>query len=356
MKILDRTLNFPNSHYKIHYTVQVEKDKIISLSSCNDPDNLYLKPTSDFTQVTNDYFSEHIFSSSDRHFVHALAIEKANQIQVPLVEDFARIVITEFQRIVAHLYFFATLAYNVGIPRLYHSSFGDIDTLHDLFRLFNSQPLSDFIQVGGIQHDFPTHAIEAINVFLRQFSRKIKYYENVINTDPIFIHRSANVGTITPESVTKFGLSGANLRASGIPNDVRKTNPYSAYHSLDFDVPTGKGLKGSVGDSWDRSYVRLKEIHESCRIISQALMQISRNQSVIAKKSEILSANSPIITTVESPGGELICKIDASGSITYVQPHLNVSAINEIVTGQSISDIDMILASLNIFTNGEAIL
>ncbi|MFA4838970.1 MAG: hypothetical protein WC703_05795 [Candidatus Neomarinimicrobiota bacterium] len=355
MKILDRTLNFPSSHYKIHYTVQIEKDKIVGLSAGNDSDSSYLKPTIEITDDSNDYFSQHIFSSSDRHFCRALAIEKTNQIQTPLVEDLARVVVVEFQRIVAHLYFFATLAYNVGIPRLYHASFRDIDTLHDLFHLIDPQ-LYDFIQIGGIRHDFPTRAIETINVFIRQFSQKIRYYENVLNTDPIFIHRSANVGTISPESVKTLDLTGANLRASGISNDVRKANPYSAYRSLDFDVPIGKGLKGSVGDSWDRCYVRLKEIHESCRIVSQAIMQISRDQSHVTEKSEVESLNCPIDIAVESPGGELVCRIDTNNSATFNQPCLAVSAVNDIVTGQSISDIDMVLASLNIFTNGEAIL
>ncbi|PIS28385.1 MAG: hypothetical protein COT43_06455 [Candidatus Marinimicrobia bacterium CG08_land_8_20_14_0_20_45_22] len=356
MKILDRTLNFPNSHYKIHYTIQVEKDKIVSFSATTDLDNPYLKPTAENFDESNDYFSRHIFSSFDRHFSRILAIEKANHTQPPFVEDLSRVMVMEFQRIVAHLYFFATLAYNVGIPHLYRATFRDIDALYDLFKLFDTKPLSDFIQVGGIRHDLPTRAIEAINVFIRQFSLKIQYYEHVLNTDPIFIHRSAKVGTISPEQARMFDLSGANLRASGISNDARKTIPYSIYQSLDFNVPTGKGLKGSVGDSWDRCYVRLKEIHESCRIISQALIQISRDQSHATEKSDIQYANSPVEVTVESPSGELFCQINADGFVTYKPPHLKISVINDIITGQSISDIDMILASLSIFTDGESVL
>ena len=96
----------------------------------------------------------------------------------------------------------------------------------------------------------PTGFVEATLNFLDYFEPKVDEFENLLRHNKIFVERTADIGIMPKEVAINFGVSGPNLRASGVNWDLRKNEPYSVYDRFDFDVPIGQGVKGSVGDSW----------------------------------------------------------------------------------------------------------
>ena len=112
--------------------------------------------------------------------------------------------------------------------------------------------LYNYILPGGVSHDLPPNFIQYATEFLDYFEPKLKEFDQVLTGNMIFVERTADVGIITPEVGVNFGVSGPSLRGSGVSYDIRKDEPYSIYDKFDFDVPVGKGIMGTVGDSWDR--------------------------------------------------------------------------------------------------------
>jgi len=163
-----------------------------------------------------------------------------------------------------------------------------------------------------------------------------------LSTNKIFIERTADVGVLPPEVGINFGVTGPSLRGSGVNFDLRKNEPYSIYDKFDFDVPLGEGTMGSVGDTWDRYYVRVLEMRESAKIIRQACAQLPEGDVHAAIPKKVRPAagevygrygngkNIPLRVKMRSPA---FC---------------NLAVLSEIAEGWMISDVIAILGSLDI--------
>jgi NADH-quinone oxidoreductase subunit D len=138
------------------------------------------------------------------------------------------------------------------------------------------------MRIGGVGWDLPDGWLAKLSHFLDRFEPLIDEYDRLISYNKIFVERLANVAVITAADAIDYNLVGPNLRGSGVRYDVRKDDPYSVYPELSFDVPVGTGEKGTVGDSFDRYIVRMREMRESCRILRQCIAQIP-DGPVIAK-------------------------------------------------------------------------
>ena len=158
-----------------------------------------------------------------------------------------------------------------------------------------------------------------------------------------------------PEVAISYGVTGPNLRASGVNWDLRKNDPYSIYNKFDFDIPIGKGTKGTVGDCWDRFYVRIVEIRESVKIIRQALASMPKDGDVhqsLPKK--IRPPKGSIYARTETPRGDLGYYIESDGSpipyrLKMRSPAFTaLSVLDEIGAGWLLSDVLAILGSLDI--------
>jgi len=191
--------------------------------------------------------------------------------------------------------------------------------------------------------------------FLDYFEPKIQEYNDLLTYNKIFIERTADIGVLPPEVAISFGVSGPNLRASGVKWDVRRDEPYSVYDKFDFDIPLGEGQLGSVGDCWDRYWVRMKEIEESCKILRQALKQIPSNgdvHSMLPKK--IRPPKGSVYSRTESPRGDLGYYIVSDGSPVPFRLKMRspaftaLSVLGELSQGWMLSDIIAILGSLDI--------
>ena len=137
--------------------------------------------------------------------------------------------------------------------------------------LSGARMLYNYIWVGGLFYDLPVGFEERCQELVTYLKPKLQELQQLVIENKIFIQRTANVGVLPLPVAINYGCSGPVLRGSGLRWDLRKVDGYSVYPELDFDIPMGQGIVGTVGDCWDRNYVRVQECWESVKIIEQCV-------------------------------------------------------------------------------------
>ena len=294
--------------------------------------------------------------SMNNNFGYALAIEQLMEIKVSDKVEHIRIIVSEMNRIASHLLAIGVFGLDVGAFTPFLYCFRDRDRILDLFEMLcGARLLYNYIWIGGVSHDFPIGWVEKTYEFLDYFEPKISEYNELLTYNKIFIERTADVGVITPEVAISYGVTGPNLRGSGIRWDLRKDESYGIYDKFDFDIPIGTGAMGSVGDCWDRYYVRMRELEESVKIVRQALDAMPRDGDVHASlPKKIRPKAGRIYSRSESPRGDLGFYVVSDGSDTPTRLKMRspaftaLSCLDEIARGWMISDVIAILGSLDI--------
>ena len=294
--------------------------------------------------------------SMNNNFGYALAIEQLMEIKVSDKVEHIRIIVSEMNRIASHLLAIGVFGLDVGAFTPFLYCFRDRERILDLFAMLcGARLLYNYIWIGGVSHDFPIGWVEKTYEFLDYFEPKISEYNELLTYNKIFIERTADVGVITPEVAISYGVTGPNLRGSGIRWDLRKDESYGIYDKFDFDIPIGTGAMGSVGDCWDRYYVRMRELEESVKIVRQALDAMPRDGDVHASlPKKIRPKAGRIYSRSESPRGDLGFYVVSDGSDTPTRLKMRspaftaLSCLDEIARGWMISDVIAILGSLDI--------
>jgi NADH-quinone oxidoreductase subunit D len=294
--------------------------------------------------------------SMNNNFGYAVAVEQLMEIKVPEKVEFIRVIVAEMNRISSHLLALGTFGLDVGAFTPFLYCFRDRERILDLFEMLcGARLLYNYIWVGGVSHDFPVGWVEKTYDFLDYFEPKINEYNELLTYNKIFIERSADIGVIPSDIAVSYGVTGPNLRGSGIRWDLRKDDPYSIYDRFDFDIPIGTGAMGSVGDCWDRYYVRIRELEECIKIIRQALDGMPRDGDVHATlPKKIRPKSGHVYSRTESPRGDLGYYIVSDGSDIPSRLKLRspaftaLSCLDEIARGWMISDVIAILGSLDI--------
>ena len=214
-------------------------------------------------------------AAMNNNLAYVLAVEKLLELEIPERVEYIRVIMAELNRIASHLVSFGTYGMDLGAFTPFLFAFREREEIFDLFEMTcGARMLYNYIWVGGVSHDLPAGFIEKTRSFLKKFEGKLKEYNDLLSYNKIFVERTANVGILSLENAYSYNLTGPNLRGSGAQWDLRKAEPYSIYDRFEFDVPFGKGDMGTVGDCWDRYMVRILEMGESARIVSQALDQL----------------------------------------------------------------------------------
>ena len=294
--------------------------------------------------------------SMNNNFGYALAIEQLMEIKVSDKVEHIRIIVSEMNRIASHLLAIGVFGLDVGAFTPFLYCFRDRERILDLFEMLcGARLLYNYIWIGGVSHDFPIGWVEKTYEFLDYFEPKISEYNELLTYNKIFIERTADVGVITPEVAISYGVTGPNLRGSGIRWDLWKDESYGIYDKFDFDIPIGTGAMGSVGDCWDRYYVRMRELEESVKIVRQALDAMPRDGDVHASlPKKIRPKAGRIYSRSESPRGDLGFYVVSDGSDTPTRLKMRspaftaLSCLDEIARGWMISDVIAILGSLDI--------
>jgi NADH-quinone oxidoreductase subunit D len=193
-----------------------------------------------------------------------------------------------------------------------------------------------------------------VTAFINKFEPHVDKLNTLLSNNYIFIKRTANVGILSPETAISYGVTGPNLRGSGVKFDVRKDEPYLGYEEFDFEVPVGQGEHGPVGSCWDRYMVRIREVKESCKIIRQALAKMTPGDVHESVPKKVKPPVGEVYMRTEAPRGELGYYIVSDGSTKPYRLKVKspcftaMSVFKEISRGAMIADIIALLGSIDI--------
>lgn len=286
---------------------------------------------------------------------YVLTVEKMLGTEVPKRAEYIRVLVAELQRIASHLIYFGTYAIDMGAftPFLYAAQDRE-QILRILEELSGARMLYNYIWIGGVWNDINDDQLRRVGAFCDHFEVSLKKYFDLVGENKIFIERTAHVGILTKEQCFDYGATGPVLRGSGVNWDLRKNRPYGIYEKFDFDVIVGKGEKGTVGDCWDRFYVRIYEMFESIKIIRQVLEGIEEGP-VMGKVSKIIKVPAgEIYMRTECPRGELGYHLISDGGKTPYRLKVksscftHVSMLPIIAPGQMVADLVASVGSIDI--------
>jgi NADH-quinone oxidoreductase subunit D len=246
--------------------------------------------------------------------------------------------------------------------------------LYDIFELIcGARFTTSYTRIGGVANDIDEKTIAMIRDWVAQFPAQLEKSEKLVHRNSIFINRVAGIGVISPELAIQYGLTGPCLRGSGIPRDIRRDMPYLVYDQLDFDIITYP-----EGDCWSRYMVRVDEMRESIKIITQVLDMMPKGpvlanepKKVLPRKNEIYTKMEELIhdfmlinfgaapepgetyTAIEAPKGELGFFIVSDGTghpwkMKIRSPSAsNLQALPYFVEGSMLSDVVACIGSID---------
>ena len=294
-------------------------------------------------------------ASMGNEFGYAVAVEKLLDLKVPERVEYIRVIMAEFQRIASHLVALGTYGADIGAFTPFLFCFRDREKILHLFEITcGARLLYNYIWIGGLSHDLHPDFIRLAKEFVAYFRPKVVELNDLLTNNQIFIERTANVGILPVDVAINFGISGPMLRGSGFKWDIRRNDPYSIYEKFDFDIPVGQGLEGTVGDSWDRYYVRILEMEESLKIIEQALEQIPEGNISEAVPKRVKPPVGEVYARVENPRGELGYYIISDGTVNPFRvkvrapSFVNLAIMDELCRGHMVADVIAILGSVDI--------
>jgi NADH-quinone oxidoreductase subunit D len=230
-------------------------------------------------------------------------------------------------------------------------SFRGRERIQSVFEAISgARMMHNYFRVGGIKEDFPDNFEELIGGLLPELRNDVEESDNLLTYNEVFIARSKDIGAVDTDTAIEYGLTGPCLRASGLPYDVRKAEPYSVYDRFDFDIPVGVD-----GDCWERYYVRVQEMYQSLSIIEQALEQLPPGPVVSPLGRRLIRPpKGDVYVRSENPRGEIGVYLVSDGTDkpyrVKVRPpsFCNLSAIKYLLKDSWVADAVVILGSLDI--------
>ena len=287
---------------------------------------------------------------------YVLAVERLLELKLPERVEYIRVIMAELNRIASHLVSFGTYGMDLGAFTPFLFAFREREEIFDLFEMTcGARMLYNYMWVGGVSHDLPDGFVDRVRVFLKKFEGKIREYNDLLSYNKIFIDRTAKVGILPEDLAYSYNITGPNLRGSGVQWDLRRDEPYSIYDRFEFDVPYGKGEMGVVGDCWDRYMVRIEEMQQSARIVTQALDNLPEGDVHEAVPRNVKPPkDAEVYFRSESARGELGVYLISNGKnipyrVKVKSPCFTaMSVFDEISRGYLLADIVAIVGSLDI--------
>ena len=380
------TLNMGPSHPATHGVLRLILELDGEVISKADPDVGYLH-RGDEKIAENMQYNQFV-PYTDRldylaplanNVAYACAVEKLMGWDLPPRGQAVRVICCELARISAHLLGVGCYAMDVGAMPVFLYTFTQRETVYNICeQISGARFTTSYTRIGGQTRDISEQTIKEILKFCDEVSEVIEEVDKLLTRNPIFIGRTRDVGYISREDAIGYGLTGPNLRGSGVEFDMRKNHPYLGYEKYDFDIPIGK-----VGDSFDRYLVRMEEMKESVKILRQVCdklpngpVNITDPKGTLPDKEKVMMSMEELIHHfivatqgidapegevyfgAENPKGELGFYINSKGGGV---PHrlkirspsfVNLSILPKLLPGHMISDVVAILGSLD-FVMGE---
>lgn len=310
---------------------------------------------------------------------YACAVEKLMGWELPPRGQALRVLCCELARISSHMLGVGVCAMDVGAMTVFLYTFTEREKVYNLCeQLTGARFTTSYTRVGGQLRDMPPGFEASVRKFLDECSTTIDEVSKLLDKNRIFIERMADIGVIPAKDAIAWGITGPNLRGSGIARDLRKDNPYLGYENYDFDVPVA-----DEGDCYSRYAVRMEEMRQSIRICRQVLdtmpdgpVNLAHTKSQLPEKERVLMSMEELIHHfivatqgiegpegevyfgAENPKGELGFYIHSTGGgvpnrLKIRSPSFcNLSICSKLLPGHMVSDIPAILGSLD-FVMGE---
>lgn len=319
---------------------------------------------------------------------YALAVEKLLGIheELPPRCQYIRVICAELARISSHLLGLGSFAMDVGAMTVFLLTFTEREKIYNLCEMLTGARFTtSYTRIGGVARDTPPGWCEAVRRFANEVLVNINEVETLLTRNRIWVERTRDLGVISKEDAIDYGLTGPNLRGSGVDYDLRKAHPYLCYRELQFDVPLG-----SVGDCYDRYLVRMEEMRQSVRILHQCLdkipggfdnkskepVNVPDGKITLPPKHKVLTSMEELIHQFmlvtegincppgevyfghENPKGELGFYICSRGGGTPYRlkirspSFVNLSILPHLLPGHMVSDVVAILGSFD-FVMGE---
>src|ERR1700722_3157573 len=223
-----------------------------------------------YTQATPYFDRLDYVSPMCQEHAYALAGEKLLDLRVPLGAHYILVMFSEIPRILNHILNITTFAIDLGAvtPALW--GFEEREILMEFYeRASGARMHANYFRPGGVHQDLPDGLCDDIGEWARKFPKFIGDVEELLTQNRIFKQRTVDIGIVTKEQALDWGFTGPMLRASGVPWDLRKSQPYDVYDKMEFDVPIGK-----TGDCYARYLCRMEEMRQSNKIIRQCLKEL----------------------------------------------------------------------------------
>ncbi len=292
-------------------------------------------------------------SSMSNNFGYALTVEKLMGIKVPERADYLRVIMAELARISNHLFAIGTFLNDLGAyftPMLY--AVEERELILDIFEaVAGSRMMCNYYRFGGVARDLPEGTKEKISkIVYERLPRKIDELDLYLTNNELIRTRTEGVGVLTAEQAIAFSAVGPVLRASGVPYDIRRADPYSIYDRFDFDVAVRYH-----GDTYDRYLIRLDEIRQSIRIIQQAIRDIPEGSIQEGKPQyQVRVPAGEAYGRVDGPKGELGFYVVSNGKPNPWRYHvrapsfINLTGYEAMCVGNKVADLVAILGSVDI--------
>ncbi len=378
--VLNMGPHHPSTHGVLRLVLELDGEVVVNVA----PDVGYLHTGIEKTMESKTYQKAVVLTDRTDYLAplsnnlsYVLAVEKLLDCEIPIRVQTIRVLLTELTRIGSHLVWLGTHALDLAAMSVFLYAFREREKILDIFELVSgARMMTSYFRVGGLAYDLTDDFLPTVKHFLDHMSGHIDEYEDLLTRNPLWLERSMGVGVISAEDAIAYGLSGANLRASGVNLDMRKLIPYSGYETYDFDVPIGKN-----GDNYDRYLVRIAEMRQSLRIAQQAhqrLVDMGPGPYVTADRKIVPPPKHEITYSMESlihhfklwtegfkvPRGDAYVGIESPRGIlgTYVvsdggpKPYrvhfrapsfINLQALPHMARGRLMADLVALTASLD---------
>ncbi len=313
----------------------------------------------------------------NNNLAYALTVERLLGIedQVNNKIKYVRVILAELQRIASHLVWLGTHALDLGAQSVFLYCFREREVILDIFEYISGvRMMTSYICPGGLQAEIPPGFDAKVRAFLNYFPPYLQEYHDLLSNNQLWLERTKGVARLSQEDAIAYGTSGPVLRGSGIVWDIRKVFPYSGYEQFDFDIPIGTN-----GDVYDRYLVRMLEIEQSLKIITQALeglptgpFRVNDPKVVPPPKWQITGSMEALIhhfklftegyrppkgeafVRTESPKGELAFYMVSDGSAKPYRMHVrgasfaNLQVLPLMIEGGFLSDVVAAIGSIDI--------
>ncbi len=311
------------------------------------------------------------------NLAYCLAVEKLIDLDVPPRAQAIRVILTELQRIASHLVWLGTASLDLAAMSVFLYTFREREVILDILELCGGQRMmTTYLRPGGLWRDTPPDFEPLVREFARIFPRRIDQYEDLLTNNLLFWERTKKLGILTTEDALAWGVTGPMARASGIHQDLRKTQPYSGYEQYDFEI-----AMHTDADTYARYLVRVKEMRESLKIINQALdllpklgteVRSSNRKYVPPPRAEIgvsmealihhfklwtegfPAPKGSIYSAVESPRGELGVYLEGDGGPKPYRVHwrtpsfTNMQVLPLLAKGFLVADLVALIGTVDI--------